>query len=214
MVETGVNSQEKFGSLQEELKELQAKENKANLMVLFKDKEIAKLKAQLFDVEHKISNNKKCYSQNNTKAVLLHPFITEEFELLRKDLQETHQKINSSTMENFFKRNSESNPPSSLNQLVKFMEKTSNDVLSEVSEGKIESLNSQIEKKKASSEGLEQKLRENRNYAKHLEGEVSEMEDLIIALQVKIGQVDAQCDEIRKENAKLSSKSDSKNKRH
>jgi chromosome segregation ATPase len=204
---------DKYFLAEEELKELQAKEYKANLMVLFKDKEICKLKSQLSDIEEKISMNKKSYSQNNTKSALLHPFVIEEFEYLRRDLQDTHQKINSITMDNFFKKNSESNPPSTLNQLVKFMEKTSIDVSSEVSEGRIESLNSQVDKKKVIIEGLEQKLRENRSYARHLESEISETEDLIIALHAKLVQIDAQCEEIRRENAKLSEKTGPR-KRH
>ena len=105
-------------------------------------------------------------------------------------------------------------PSSALNQLVKFMEKTSVDVVSEVIEGKIESINTQIEKKKGVSEGLEQKLRESRVYIKHLEGEITETEDLIIALQGKIAQIDSQCEEIRKENAKLCGKGEVRNKRH
>ena len=117
-------------------------------------------------------------------------------------------------MDNFFKKNSESNPPSVLNQLVKFMEKTSNDVINEVSEGKIESLNSQIEKKRGVVEGLEQKLRENRAYVKHLESEIGETEDLVIALNAKISQIDLQCEEIRKENFKLNGKTENKGKSH
>ena len=214
MIDLEGSSQEKYFIAQEELNELQAKENKANLMILFKDKEIAKLRSQLSEIEQKISFNKKCYSQNNTKYAVLHPFIIDEFEYFRKDLQETHQKINSATMDNFFKKNSEANPPSVLNQLVKFMEKNSGDVLSEVSEGKIESLNSQIEKKKLTITGLEQKLRENRSYIKHLETEISETEDLIIALNGKISQIDSQCDEIRKENTKFNGKTESRSKRH
>jgi septal ring factor EnvC (AmiA/AmiB activator) len=122
--------------------------------------------------------------------------------------------MNSVTVENFFKKHSEANPPTVLNQAVKFMEKVSGDVLSEVSEGKIESLMAQIGKKKTAIEGLEQKLKENRNYFKHLEGEISESEDLIIALQGKISITEAQCEELRRENAKLSGKAETRKQRH
>ncbi|OMJ79638.1 hypothetical protein SteCoe_20315 [Stentor coeruleus] len=205
---------DKCFSAQEELKELQARESRENLMILFKDKEIQKLKSQLQDIEQKISENKKAYSQTNTKTALLHPFVTEEFEFLRKDLQETHQKINSLTMDNYFKKNSEANPPSALNQLVKFMEKTSGEVISETAEGKLDHTTQQINRKKTIVDDLEQKLKENRSYIKHLEIEVAETEDIIIALHAKISQIDVQCEEIKKENAKLSAKNETRGKRH
>lgn len=206
---------DKCFSAQEELKELQARESRENLMILFKDKEIQKLKSQLQDIEQKISENRKAYSQTNTKTALLHPFVTEEFEFLRKDLQETHQKINSLTMDNYFKKNSEANPPSTLNQLVKFMEKTSGDVISETAEGKLEHTTQQVTRKKVAIDELEQKLKENRSYIKHLEVEVAETEDIIIALQAKVNQIDLQSEEIKKENAKLSAKNETRGgKRH
>ncbi|OMJ66905.1 hypothetical protein SteCoe_36087 [Stentor coeruleus] len=205
---------DKCFSAQEELKELQARESRENLMILFKDKEIQKLKSQLQDIEQKISENKKAYSQTNTKTALLHPFVTEEFEFLRKDLQETHQKINSLTMDNYFKKNSEANPPSALNQLVKFMEKTSGEVISETAESKLDHTTQQITRKKTIIDDLEQKLKENRSYIKHLEVEISETEDIIIALHAKISQIDLQCEEIKKENTKLSAKNETRGKRH
>ena len=196
MADFEVLQSEKKMNPSEEYKDLQAKESKANLMILFKDKEIAKLKAQLQEIDLKISQNKKCYSVGNTKAALLHPFIMEEFEAYRKEIQETHQKIRSVTMENFFKKNSESNPPSVLNQAVKYMEKISNDILNEVSQEKIEGHSSTIDKKKATIESLEQKLKENRAYIKHLESDISETEDLIMVISAKISQTEQQCEDI------------------
>lgn len=201
-----LQSEKKMNPL-EEYKDLQAKESKANLMILFKDKEIAKLKTQLQEIDLKISQNKKCYSTTNTKAALLHPFIMEEFEAYRKEIQETHQKIRSVTMENFFKKNSESNPPSVLNQSVKYMEKISNDISNEVSQEKIEGHSITIDKKKANIESLEQKLKENRAYIKHLESDISETEDLIMVIYAKISQTEQQCEDMRKENLKLAARS-------
>lgn len=207
MAEFDVLQSDKKMNPLEEFKDLQAKESKANLMILFKDKEIAKLKAQLQEIDLKINLNKKCYSAANMKSALLHPFIVEEFEAYRKEIQETHQKIRSVTMENFFKKNSESNPPSILNQAVKYMEKVSNDILSEVNQEKMESHASTIEKKKAAIESLEQKLKENRAYIKHLENDISETEDLIMVISAKINQTEQQCEDMRKENLKICSRS-------
>lgn len=207
MAEFDVLQSDKKMNPLEEFKDLQAKESKANLMILFKDKEIAKLKAQLQEIDLKINQNKKCYSAGNMKSALLHPFIVEEFEAYRKEIQETHQKIRSVTMENFFKKNSESNPPSILNQAVKYMEKVSNDILNEVNQEKIESHANTIDKKKATIESLEQKLKENRAYIKHLESDISETEDLIMVISAKISQTEQQCEDMRKENLKLCSRS-------
>ncbi|CAG9312974.1 unnamed protein product [Blepharisma stoltei] len=197
-----------------ELYDLQAMENRTNVMILYKDKEIAQLKAQLADIEDQIKLNRSSYAKNNTQAVLLHPMVNQEFETIRQELLETHEKASSLSMDNYFKKLSEANPPSALNQLVKFLEKTSADVTGEISEEKMTSLIEEIEKEKSNNLELEKKLKDSRELVSHLEEEIEDMQDLISSLTNKIEAVDAECEELKKSNPKLSGKLDGKSKRN
>jgi glutaredoxin 2 len=127
--------------------------------------------------------------------------------LYKKDLLDTHQKICSLTQENFFKRNSEAPATTTLlKHAVDFMDRTSRDVQGELTQEKIDYHRQTFERKLKNIADLEQKLKENRSYIRHLETDISETEDLIMLLSAKINENEAQCDEIRKENSKIAPK--------
>lgn len=195
----------------EQLKDLQNKESRSNLLILFRDKEIMRLKSHLNEIESKIAQNKKSYSSSNTKSSLLHHFVIEEFELYKRELQENHQKICSLVQENFFKRNSEGPGTSALlKHAVDYMERTNKDIQGELTQEKIGSLHQTFEKKLKNVAELEQKLKESRAYIKHLENDISETDDLIMLLSAKTKEVELQCQEMRSENLRLTQKSKNK----
>ena len=172
----------------EELQELKAYELKSNVMVLYKDKEIAKLKEELSDIQSQIKANKSAYTKNNIQSAVLHPLINSEFELLKDEITDVHEKISTISMENFFKKQSEGS--NSLSDLLGHVEQCRSTIKSDISTSGLEKLESQLRKKTDYLRELETRIQEIRELVLHYQEEIDSMQNSISYFQSKLNKED------------------------
>lgn len=202
MVEQGDNLEERILKAREELKEQQGKELKSNTMILYKDKEILKLREELEDIEQQIKLNKACYSKNNTNSVLIHPLVNYEFELLRNEIIDVSERIANLTLENNLKKQSETNS-NYIGDLVSHLEYNNSILKADLSPNNIEKLTDDLRKNLDYMHELETNVKDRRELIAHLKEEISYMQDASSILQNKIDACDHESEAIKKDSVKL-----------
>jgi chromosome segregation ATPase len=182
----------------EELNFYRENERKNNLAILLQDKEINKLKNQLYELEQQVKVNKAAYGRNNEWPVMMHPLVNDEFKFIRQQMIEVHDKLNSATLENQFKKAGDSSS-TPLSTQLKYLEKEAHSSAAEVSESRIEALKAEFEKQRTSSTELEHRLIESRKLVKHLESELSEILDTVSSLNTRIRDINEQNESLKQE---------------
>ena len=185
----------------EELNFYRENERKNNLAILLQDREINQLKNQLYELEQQVKVNKAAYGRNNEWPVMMHPLVNDEFKFIRQQMIEVHDKLNSATLENQFKKAGDSSS-TPLSTQLKYLEKEAYSSAAEVSEPRIEALKTEFEKQRASSSDLEHRLIESRKLVKHLESELSEILDTVSSLNTRIRDINEQNESLKQEISK------------
>lgn len=182
----------------EELNYYTENEGKNNLAILLQDKEINKLKNQLYELEQQVKVNKAAYGRNNEWPVMMHPLVNDEFKFIRQQMIEVNEKLNTATLDNMFKKAGDSSSTPLTTQL-KYLEKESHSSSTEVNESRTEVLKSEFEKQRTSAADLEHRLIESRKLVKHLEGELTEIIDTVSSLNIRIRDISDQNENLLQE---------------
>eukprot|EP00359_Climacostomum_virens_P007943 CAMPEP_0204913514 /NCGR_PEP_ID=MMETSP1397-20131031/11348_1 /ASSEMBLY_ACC=CAM_ASM_000891 /TAXON_ID=49980 /ORGANISM="Climacostomum Climacostomum virens, Strain Stock W-24" /LENGTH=205 /DNA_ID=CAMNT_0052084755 /DNA_START=419 /DNA_END=1036 /DNA_ORIENTATION=+ len=202
MADLGLSHQSQIDSARQELLLLKESVDRSNLKALLKDKEIIKLKAELADLEAQYGRNKAAYQKGNVDGALYHCILNEEFSLLRQQLEETFRKLQQAEQEHLFHESSKEAAAGKLvSQQLKYLEKENASLKDDTSETRLEALRTEIDLQGGYIREMEMKLLQNRELVLHLESEVSELQDTISALQIKIAETETQCEAQRKANA-------------
>jgi hypothetical protein len=192
MADLGLSHQSQLDQARQELQQLkvtfpQDSVDRSSLKALLKDKEILKLKAELTDLEGQYTRNKAAYQKGNVDGALYHCVLNEEFSLLRQQLEETFRKLQQAEQERLFQESSKEPAAGKLvSQQLKYLEKENSDLKDDTSEVQVESIRNDIDLQAAYMREMEVRLMQNRELVLHLEGEVSDLQDTISALQLKI----------------------------
>ena len=187
-----------------QLNELRANEAKSHVLILSKDKEIARLKDELSEVEQQIKVNRAAYTKNSLHTAVLHPLINYEFELLKEEIFRVNEGISSLAMENFFKKQSESGGSGVLGDLVSHLESQKAGIKSDISSSGVEKLENDLSKKADQIYDLEGRVKDTRELVFHLRSEVDRMQSSVAAFQTKISQLEKQNEKVKPTKAKKS----------
>lgn len=212
MANLDMSHQSQLEQARQELQQLKASAiqesvDRTNLKALLKDKEIIKMKTELTDLEAQYARNKAAYQKGNVEGALYHCVLNEEFSLLRQQLEETFRKLQQAEQEQLFHESSKETAAGKLvSQQLKYLEKENSALKEDTSESRLESIRTEIDLQGGFIREMELRLLQNRELVLHLEGEVSDLQDTISALQIRISvihkqETEGQCEEHRKLNS-------------
>ena len=182
----------------EELHHYQENKGKNNLAILLQDKEINQLKNQLYEIEQQVKVNKAAYGRNNEWPVMMHPLVNDEFKFIRQQMIEVNERLNTTTLDNIFKKAGDSSS-TPLNIQLKYLEKEAHSSSTEVGESARETLKTEFEKQRTAAADLEYRLIESRKLVKHQESELNEIVDTTASLNIRIRDIGDQNENLRQE---------------
>jgi hypothetical protein len=189
---------------QQELAANLAQEQRTNLAILLKDKELHRLRARLQDLEDQINQNKASYASDNTFPVLLHPLVNGEFKVIRDQLRDCTDKLTLVNNDKLSKRLSEQVAASKdRGSIQKYFDKEISATQKETSEARVKGLREDLEREKAHTGEMERRLVRQRELADYLVGEIDELQNIMSTVLAQTTIVEAQYSALTGENGRL-----------
>lgn len=198
---------QRLETTQQEIAANVAQEQRTNLAILLKDKELQRLRSRLQDLEDQINLNKASYAPDNTFPALLHPLVNGEFKVIRDQLRECTDKLTLVNNDKLSKRISEQVAASKdRGSMQRYFDKEISVTQKETSDSRLKGLREDLDREKGHTVDLERRLLKQRELADYLVSEIDELQNIMSTILSQTQVVETHYLALASENERLSTR--------